>query len=233
MSTKSAFNALLLAAVAMGLAAGQSLAAEGSINRQNGVVTIIGDNYDDDCYIYIDGNDIEIELTVRDAQGNVDDFDDKDYDLDDVSLIIFEGLNGDDDFWNSTSVPCRAYGDGGNDTLLGGWSDDYLSGGAGNDFVAGRSGDDDLFGGDGQDYLYGGSDNDYLKAGKGEDEWVIAGQSGEDTFATPATISFMMRQFVPVNRYVYYEDFDPAEDTEILFLAPLVLTPMFIAYPSF
>ncbi|TWU32627.1 calcium-binding protein [Novipirellula artificiosorum] len=108
--------------------------------------------------------------------------------------------------------------------FLGGWSDDELHGGKGDDFIAGRSGDDDLFGGSGSDYLYGGTENDYLKAGTGEYEWVIAGQSGADIFANPGMVSSWSRNLIPIQRDVYYDDFNPQFDVEVLFWTPQAFT---------
>ena len=105
--------------------------------------------------------------------------------------------------------------------LLGGWSDDDLHGGAGDDYLAGRSGQDDLYGGRGKDYLYGGTENDYLNAGYGEDEWVIAGQGGADTFAVPRLIDWRTRQSIPLNRNVYYQDYNAQEDNESFFTVTL------------
>jgi Ca2+-binding RTX toxin-like protein len=229
MSIKTIFTAFAWFAVATGSSVAH--AANGNIDREEGVVYITGDQWRDDCRVFVDGNDIVIELTVYDANGEEDDFDDKDYDLDEVTKIVFQGFGGDDDFWNNTSIPCVAYGDGGDDVLIGGWGDDDLYGGAGQDYIAGRSGHDDLFGGANADWVYGGSGNDYLKAGTGEDEWVIAGQPNSDTFATPATFNFWTRTFVEVQRNVYYQDFNPEQDTKTLFWVPLVVTPLMPVFP--
>ena len=190
MFAKKFCKGLLLSVATLGVSGGSVFAASGDIDREDGIVYITGDEWVDDCQVYVDGDEIEIELRVYDSEGNLDDTDTKDYDLDDVDQIVFRGKGGDDDFWNNTPIPCVAYGDGGNDVLLGGWSDDDLHGGAGDDYIAGRSGQDDLYGGRGKDYLYGGTENDYLNAGYGEDEWVIAGQGGADTFAVPRLIDW-------------------------------------------
>lgn len=225
MLLKNVCKGFLLSVAAIGVSAGSVSAANGDIDREGRIVYITGDDWNDDCQVYVDGDEIEIELKVYDSDGDLDDTDDRDYDIEDIDLIIFEGFSGDDDFWNSTPVPCIAYGGDGNDTLLGGWSDDELHGGKGQDFIAGRSGKDDLFGDGGSDYLYGGTDNDYLKAGSGEYEWVIAGQSGADTFANPGTVNWWSRVLIPMQRDVYYNDFNPQEDREVLFWAPSLYTP--------
>ena len=231
MSVKNIFKGLLLSVAAFGVNGGSTSAAEGDIDREGRVVYITGDHWQDDCQVYVDGDEIVIELSVYDSDGELDDTDDKDYDIEDIDLIVFQGFAGDDDFWNNTPVPCVAYGDDGNDTLLGGWSDDDLHGGKGDDFIAGRSGDDDLYGDSGSDYLYGGTEDDYLKAGTGEYEWVIAGQSGEDTFANPGMLNWWSRYLVPIQRDAYYYDFNPQFDVEVLFWAAGTSLPI-ISIPN-
>ncbi len=72
----------------------------------------------------------------------------------------------------------RAYGEDGNDRILGGvaWSDtpgiigsDVLSGGRGNDVVIGYGGDDRVYGYGGDDRLTGGAGNDTAYGGTGRD----------------------------------------------------------------
>ncbi|HEX8325287.1 MAG TPA: calcium-binding protein [Tepidisphaeraceae bacterium] len=61
-------------------------------------------------------------------------------------------------------------GDSGNDKLMGGANNDVLNGGTGDDLIYGDDGNDDLFGSDGRDTLYGGNGNNRL-----------FGQAGVDT----------------------------------------------------
>lgn len=218
------FHTGLLLAAAIIISGGTVSAASGKIDREGRIVYITGDDWQDNCYVTVDGDEIEIELTVYDADGDEDDTDDRDYDLEDIDLIVFHGFGGDDNFWNSTPIPCIAYGGAGDDVLLGGWADDVLHGGAGQDYLAGRSGNDDLYGDGGADYLYGGTDQDYLKAGTGEDEWVIAGQSGADTFAVPKLRDWRTNQYIPLDRNVYYEDFDAQFDTQQFFRVTVFAT---------
>ena len=233
MSIKTFTKCLLFSIAAIGFSGGSVLAASGHIDREDRVVYIYGDDWVDDCQIWVDDDEIEIELRVYDSNGDLDDTDTRDYDIDDVDLIVFYGYSGDDDFWNNSPVPCEAYGDAGNDVLLGGWGNDELHGGTGDDFLAGRSGDDDLFGDGGKDYLYGGTENDYLRAGSGEAEWVIAGQSGADTFASPGNFTWWSRQLVALQRDVYYTDFNPQYDTEYLFWVPQAYYPLAsTSYPT-
>jgi Ca2+-binding RTX toxin-like protein len=86
-----------------------------------------------------------------------------------------------------------AYGDGGNDTLVGGDRNDVLSGGDGNDVLLGSGGNDVIAGDSGNDQiiwhhsgLYFGSDgDDVVDGGDGQDLLVIVGDVGDDA----ATIS--------------------------------------------
>jgi Ca2+-binding RTX toxin-like protein len=131
-----------------------------------------------------------------------------------VRQIVFHGGGGDDTFVNNTAIPCVAYGDDGDDTLVGGSGNDLLVGGAGNDvlygaagndFLYGGAGDDRLFGGKGVDVLYGQAGNDYLTGAHplnpsdqdGSPDRLYGGP-GNDTFVRTAGPVFM--------------DFDPAHD---------------------
>jgi Ca2+-binding RTX toxin-like protein len=98
--------------------------------------------------------------------------------------IYFSGYAGNDYFENRTALRSNAWGDAGDDTLIGGQAQDYLDGGAGND---------KLYGGLGKDYLFGGLDNDYLDGGGSfyrgyyVDEYdrvadYLSGGAGADTF---------------------------------------------------
>jgi Ca2+-binding RTX toxin-like protein len=107
-----------------------------------------------------------------------------------VREVVFIGLGGDDFFNNQTDVPSRAFGQNGNDTLLGGSGQDTLVGGAGSDELRGNGGNDiirgsnggsqpDLiFGGDGNDRLFGGTGTNTINGGDGND--VVFGGSGID-----------------------------------------------------
>ena len=88
------------------------------------------------------------------------------------------------------------YGNGGNDSIIGGDNGDYIfgqadedyligligndfiSGGAGNDVVWGGQGDDQLFGDNGDDFIDGGLGNDMIWGGDGDD--IIKGDYGDD-----------------------------------------------------
>jgi hypothetical protein len=95
-----------------------------------------------------------------------------------VSKIIFYGNDGDDQFTNTTSIPCEAYGNDGNDVLYGGSGADFLVGGYGQDTLRGYAGNDTVWGSGGSDWLYGGEGNDIIKGHGGND--LMYGENGED-----------------------------------------------------
>jgi Ca2+-binding RTX toxin-like protein len=72
-----------------------------------------------------------------------------------------------------------AYGDSGNDTILGAAEQDYLDGGDGNDSISSSSGDDTVLGGLGDDTISGDAGNDSIDGGDGND--LLDGSSGNDT----------------------------------------------------
>ncbi|MCU0536238.1 MAG: hypothetical protein MUD14_20315, partial [Hydrococcus sp. Prado102] len=73
----------------------------------------------------------------------------------DVKLVKFSGGEGNDYLNGSkTSTPLYAFGDAGNDTLVGGSGNDTLIGGAGRDLLVGGPGNDVLVGGDSPDTFY-------------------------------------------------------------------------------
>lgn len=61
-----------------------------------------------------------------------------------------------------TLSPLIIYGNGGNDTLLGGSQNDWIYGSYGNDFISGGEGDDQLGGEEGDDTLFGNGGNDAI-----------------------------------------------------------------------
>src|SRR5205085_6604750 len=70
------------------------------------------------------------------------------------------GRLGNDTIWTDTAglgwYGIYAYGEGGNDLLLGNLGIDYLSGGSENDTIYGNASNDTLNGGSGTDVGYGG-----------------------------------------------------------------------------
>ena len=117
--------------------------------------------------------------------------------------IIFHGAAGDDTCTNYVAdMAFYAYGEAGNDVLIGSSGVDVMRGGLGNDFLDGLEGNDflygdasyatslqdalalekgrdTLYGGAGDDNLYGGALGDSILGGTGDD-YIISG-SGDDT----------------------------------------------------
>jgi hypothetical protein len=106
-----------------------------------------------------------------------------------IDAIVFSGNSGNDRVEQKIAgMQLRAYGYGGNDTLIGNSGKDLLDGGANDDYIYGNSGADKLIGGSGVDRIYGGwgndnivggSDGDYLY-GEGDNDYIY-GESGHDT----------------------------------------------------
>lgn len=206
MFTKSMLTTLLLATTTLSTQGGRCSAQD--IDREDGVVTISGTDLRDFCYVSYDQGDVVIELYVYNANNQFEDYEDRDYDLDDVSLIVFDGFGGNDVFRNDTYIPSEAYGGEGSDDLRGGYASDTLVGGSGKDWLNGRNGDD------------------YLKPGTGEDEYSAIGGYGRDTFAMPGTLSNYSRHLVAIDVNIGTYDFNPNEDVERLFYSSTNLRPM-------
>jgi Ca2+-binding RTX toxin-like protein len=105
-----------------------------------------------------------------------------------VGRIVFDGLDGADDFRNNTDVNTSARGGEGDDTLVGGGGRDYLFGEGGRDTLDGMRGDDTLYGGIDNDVLRGGDGSDYLAGEDGADRlfgnWgadLLTGGAGDDS----------------------------------------------------
>ncbi len=133
--------------------------------------------------VVVSRTDSEVDVTVSgEAAGN--------FQAAEVGEILFIGLGGDDVFDNQSNIPSRAYGNGGDDTLIGGTRNDVLIGGLGSDTIQGRSGDDIirgggdrstlniLSGGGGDDRIFGGAGDNTISAENGND--VVFGSSGDD-----------------------------------------------------
>ncbi len=102
----------------------------------------------------------------------------KEFSFNSVSLIHFLGRRGDDHFDNQTTLPSLAYGEEGNDSLIGGFANDRIFGGIGNDSIYSRAGDDLVYGDNGDDLVYAGAGNDYVFGLNGNDR--MYGQDGVD-----------------------------------------------------
>jgi Ca2+-binding RTX toxin-like protein len=88
---------------------------------------------------------------------------------------------GEGNDWIETTGVARltAYGENGNDKIVGGSANDTLSGGTGTDSIYGNDGADDISGGDWRDHLFGGRGNDIIRGGAGDD--IIEAGDGDDT----------------------------------------------------
>lgn len=103
------------------------------------------------------------------------------------SRIEFYG-NGGDDYFNdySNAMPIWAFGNAGNDILIGYNHDDWLVGGTGDDTLQGYDGRDILNGGDGADNLWGDGGDDSLSGGNQMDR--LFGGPGRDTLSAGADL---------------------------------------------
>lgn len=134
-----------------------------------GIVTVDGDNTNDVAAIFDNGARVVIDL---------DGFGERSFPRADVTKIVFNGGIGNDTVQSNSIVPLEAYGNDGDDNLIGGIGNDRLFGGPGMDRLFGNLGDDRLAGGDGDDELIGGEGNDRLFGDRGDDR--LTGQIGDD-----------------------------------------------------
>ncbi len=95
-----------------------------------------------------------------------------------VNSILFVGLRGDDFFENQTAIPSIAFGQNGNDTLIGGSGNDRLFGNGEEDVIRGNGGDDFLVAGIGNDTIDAGAGNDRVLGINGNN--TIEGGTGDD-----------------------------------------------------
>lgn len=96
-----------------------------------------------------------------------------------AKITILAGLGNDRIDGTLSAVPINAFGDIGNDTLIGGTADDSLNGEAGNDLLSGGGGNDSVIGGDGGDRVNGNDGQDTLEGGLGND--VLSGGADDDS----------------------------------------------------
>lgn len=147
----------------------------------NGSELILGGDPDDNvASVSISGNELTASITGAETVF---------FPVAEVETVRFVGLGGDDRFTNNTSLPSFAFGNAGNDTLIGGSGNDRLIGGTGIDTLTGNAGDDEIRGGatgtkeidggSGNDRLFGGSELNTIRGGDGDD--LIYGGSQADT----------------------------------------------------
>ena len=141
-------------------------ANKGWIGFSDGIVEIHGTNVEDTARVLTYGDEIRVSLeNVYHGASYPFRFLRKS----DVAEIRFYANDGDDSFYNHSSIRSLAEG---------GRGDDFLYGGDGVDDLRGREGTNTLYGQDGDDFLYGGEEVDRIYGGLGAD--LIAGFGGDD-----------------------------------------------------
>jgi Ca2+-binding RTX toxin-like protein len=151
------------------------------------MITLYGDNNDNDILVGGDGNDELIGGGGDDVLHGEDGNDELDGGDGDDKLYggagnnnLLGGLGNDYLHVYSETGENILSGGGGDDELFGGEGNDTLNGGEDADYLHGYGGNDELDGGDGDDELYGGEGNDTLDGGSGYD--VLWGGDGDDTY---------------------------------------------------
>ncbi len=155
------------------LEARQVLSANFFVDLTDGVLAVHGTQAADTVRFVERGDSIVVGVSSNRGSYTVHQFD-----AADVDRLYFSGKDGDDIFVNKTSLESTAYGNEGNDWLLGGSGDDVLRGGNGDDNIRGFAGDDSLHGDRGNDRLVGQAGNDRLLGWFGDD--VLVGGDGDD-----------------------------------------------------
>ncbi len=141
---------------------------EVTLNRQ-GQLVIQGTSTADTASVRLVGSEVVVTFNGREKR----------FAASSVRSILFRGGNGNDTFTNNTSITSAAYGEQGDDTLIGGSGSDLLRGGAGKDWLEGRAANDALYGDVGNDTMQGGDGDDHLFGGDGDDH--LDGSAGSDT----------------------------------------------------
>jgi Ca2+-binding RTX toxin-like protein len=103
-------------------------------------VYIVGTASADQVQIWRDGQNLQVQLENSTGVQN------QTFALSTVASIQFLGSDGDDTFFNSSSIESLVFGGAGNDTLSGGSGDDRFFGSTGSDNLYGNGGDDELRG---------------------------------------------------------------------------------------
>lgn len=134
------------------------------------------------------------------------------YNLDPAGVVYFRDLATDVlDTISGITGSVLAFGQGGDDTFLGGYLDNPIEfyGGAGSDLLIGGRGSDLLDGGDEDDFLLGGihgiDGNDSLLGGAGRD--ILIGSYGADLLNGGGGEDMLIAGVAPIS-YVYESDLD-------------------------
>ncbi len=140
-----------------------------SVSFSGGEITINGNTGNDNATVSISGSDVRVVQPGLDTES---------FAVSSVTSIVFIGRAGNDFFENTTAIPSRAFGQAGNDTLIGGSGDDTLAGNVGNDIIRGNGGVDRLIAGNGDDNVEGGAGNDTILGTAGLN--TLRGDTGDD-----------------------------------------------------
>jgi len=153
-----------------------SASAAGLAEVNGGELTVTGTRGDDRIWVYVDEFDASgvamVHVSLNDEPLGS-------FPLADVERVVVRAGRGNDLVMAQTSLAVTAFGEAGDDTLLGGTAGDWLLGGRGNDTLYASDGDDWLFGDGGDDVLSGDSGDDVLAGGQGTDQ--LYGFAGADT----------------------------------------------------
>jgi len=117
-----------------------------TVNLTGGVLKIVGTQINDNVEIF----DINGQTFGMVVNGNS-----FAYQYSNVSRVQFLGGQGNDYIDNQSRVRSQFNGEGGNDTIKGGWTNDYLVGGSGDDLIVARNGNDTVLGASGNDRVWG------------------------------------------------------------------------------
>lgn len=140
-----------------------------AVSFSGGEIRISGTTGNDHATVAVSGNYVGVAQPGLDTESFV---------ASSVTSIVFVGRAGDDFFANTTSIPSRAFGQAGNDTLIGGSGNDTLAGNVGDDIIRGNGGDDRLVAGNGSDTVYGGDGIDTILGTAGLN--TLQGDAGDD-----------------------------------------------------
>ena len=155
------------AGVIFGLSQSASAAVTAQFTASNGVLTVIGDNLDNNIQISRDAAGVILvnggAVPVLGGTATVAN----------VSLIQVFGLGG-----NDTLTLNQASGALPRANMFAGAGNDTVTAGAGGDMLFGQSGNDTLLGQGGSDFLFGGTENDILTGGDADDQ--VFGEGNND-----------------------------------------------------
>ena len=154
------------------------LAVTASFSSAGGLLSVTGDNFDNNIEISRAANG---RILVNDGEvaivGGVPT-------VANTTVILASGLDGNDSIVLNESLgalpEATILGGDGNDTLIGGAGEDTIIGGADNDFIRGGGNVDRLFGGSGNDTILGDRGNDTIQGQSGFDLLIWNNGDGSD-----------------------------------------------------